>query len=239
MRLQTPSRRYIAVMSAPDQPHDQPTLAHPRPAAGMLTRASLLSRVRSNGDPAAWAEFESRYRDLIYRFCLSRGLQHADAEDCAQAVLINLFRALPTFRYDRTKGRFRDYVYRCTRSVMSKFSDKSRPVAARFVLDVDMAEVLTWNAPAAGDHLAQQWEQEWIAHHMRRAMDTVRAHVEPQTMQIFEACLAGRTTAEIARELSATEAAVTKARQRVRDRLETIIAEQVAEEDQLDNEASA
>jgi DNA-binding CsgD family transcriptional regulator len=58
-------------------------------------------------------------------------------------------------------------------------------------------------------------------------------------MQIFEACLAGRTTAEIARELSATEAAVTKARQRVRDRLETIIAEQVAEEDQLDNEASA
>lgn len=228
MLLQFPRKCYIHGMSG-----DRPEPSGHKPPHGAVTRASLLSRVRSGGDPAAWFEFESRYRDLIYRFCLSRGLQHADAEDCAQAVLVNLFRAMPKFRYDREKGRFRDYVYRCTRGVLSKMSDKSRPLSGRTGLDIDMADVLTWNPPTATDELAQQWEQQWMAHHMRRAMETVRAHVEQQTMQIFEAFLAGRATTDIAAEFGATEAAVQKARQRVRDRLETAIAEQIAEEDEL------
>jgi RNA polymerase sigma factor (sigma-70 family) len=213
-----------------------PQPANPQPArapVAAVTRASLLSRIRSGGDAAAWSEFESRYRDLIYRFCMSRGLQHADAEDCAQAVLINLFRAMPNFRYDREKGRFRDYVYRCTRSVLSRMSDKSRPLAARGVLDIDMADMLAWSVPAAGDELAAQWEREWVSHHMRRAMDVVRAHVEPNTMRIFERCLAGATTSEVAQETGSTEPAVQKARQRVRDRLQAQIALQVAEEDEL------
>ncbi len=227
MPLQFTRIRYIKGMPG-DSPQTGRQAAH-----AAVTRASLLSRVRSGGDSAAWAEFESRYRDLVYRFCLSRGLQHADAEDCAQAVLINLFRAMPTFRYDREKGRFRDYVYRCTRSVLSRMSDKSRPAAARQVLDIDMADVLAWAPPASGDELAKQWEQEWIAHHMRRAMIVVRAHVEPQTMQVFEACMAGRSTSDVAREMECTEAAVQKSRQRVRERLEAQIALQVAEEDEL------
>jgi RNA polymerase sigma-70 factor (ECF subfamily) len=227
MLLQFNGIRYIHGMSGDHRKPDR------QPVHAAVTRASLLSRVRSGGDGAAWAEFESRYRDLVYRFCLSRGLQHADAEDCAQAVLVNLFRAMPNFKYDREKGRFRDYVYRCTRGVLSRMSDKSRPAATRHVLDIDMADVLAWAPPAAGDELAKQWEQEWIAHHMRRAMEVVRAHVEPQTMRVFEAFLAGRSTGEVARELGSTEASVQKARQRVRERLEAQIALQVAEEEEL------
>ncbi|MFN5945118.1 MAG: RNA polymerase sigma factor [Phycisphaerae bacterium] len=231
MLLQFTRIRYIHGMSGDQRkPDRQPVHAAVHAA---VTRASLLSRVRSGGDGAAWAEFESRYRDLVYRFCLSRGLQHADAEDCAQAVLVNLFRAMPNFKYDREKGRFRDYVYRCTRGILSRMSDKSRPAATRHVLDIDMADVLAWAPPAAGDELAKQWEQEWIAHHMRRAMEVVRAHVEPQTMRVFEACLAGRSTSDVARELGSTEASVQKARQRVRERLEAQISLQVAEEEEL------
>jgi DNA-directed RNA polymerase specialized sigma24 family protein len=96
-----------------------------------------------------------------------------------------------------------------------------------------MADVLAWAPPAAGDELAKQWEQEWIAHHMRRAMEVVRARVESQTMRVFEAFLAGRSTGEVARELGSTEASVQKARQRVRERLEAQIALQVAEEEEL------
>ncbi|MCX5688798.1 MAG: sigma-70 family RNA polymerase sigma factor [Planctomycetota bacterium] len=204
-----------------------------RPAAGMVTRASLLSRIRGGGDAAAWGEFEARYRDLIYRFCTRRGLQHADAEDCAQAVLVNLFKAMQSFRYDPAKGTFRSYIYRCTRGVLSRMNEKSGPVSSRAVLDVDMADMNTWPAAAANDDLAQLWEQEWVAHHMRRAMETVRASVEPRTMSIFEASLSGRTAGEVALEFAMSEAAVQKIRQRIRERLEAAVAEQVAEEEQL------
>ncbi len=45
------------------------------------TRPSLLTRVRNPDDHKAWREFESRYGDLITRYCRSVRLQHSDAED--------------------------------------------------------------------------------------------------------------------------------------------------------------
>jgi len=39
------------------------------------TQPSLLLRVRDPGDQSAWREFESKYRELILRYCLRLGLQ--------------------------------------------------------------------------------------------------------------------------------------------------------------------
>lgn len=197
------------------------------PADPDLTRASLLSRVRGGVDPQAWQEFELRYRELVYRYCRRRGLQHADAEDCTQAVLINMVRAMPRFVYDPQRGRFRDYLHRCTRNVIIRFSQRPASAPARLDLDVD---VLLQPSASVEEH-AELWESEWVSHHMRRALEVVRSQVEARSFQIFEACLGGLATEDIAREFDVSVDAVHKIKQRLRDRMQEQIAKQIAEED--------
>jgi RNA polymerase sigma factor (sigma-70 family) len=186
------------------------------------TRSSLLSRLRDPADQAAWREFEDRYRDLIVRFCRSRGLQLADAEDVAQAVLTNLVSAMPRFTYDRQKGRFRDYLFRCVRSVLSRRPDRAP------------AQLLPDEADRAAPADAQAWEHEWMSHHYRRAVESLRAALDAQSLSVFDRSLAGLTPAQIAAEFGMGVEAVYKARQRVRARVEQTIADQIAEEDRLD-----
>src|SRR5262249_19538676 len=94
------------------------------------TRRTLLGRIRAGEDvSAAWREFEATYRDMLLRFCLSRGLQLVDAEDAVQQVFTKLVTGLKRFEYDPAKGRFRDYLFRCARSALA--DAKSCPDQAR------------------------------------------------------------------------------------------------------------
>src|SRR5262249_54521926 len=86
------------------------------------TRATLLGRVRDGDDAAAWREFDGAYREMLLRFCRSRGLQHADAEDVIQLVFVKLTGGLRRFEYDPGRGRFRDYLFRCVRSALADWA---------------------------------------------------------------------------------------------------------------------
>jgi RNA polymerase sigma factor (sigma-70 family) len=200
----------------------------PRPDDADVTRASLLSRVRAVGDGAAWTEFEARYRELVYSYCRRQGLQHVDAEDCTQAVLVNMVRFLPGFQYDRERGRFRDYLHRCTKNIIIRY--RSRPANAPARVELDMHDLFA-HPRATSTELETAWEEEWAAHHMRRALAAVREHVAPQTMAIFEACLRGLSAADVARECGVSTDSVQKAKQRMRDRLQAQIRLQIEEED--------
>jgi len=84
------------------------------------TQLTLIARLRDPGDQAAWHRFESLYRELIVRFSIRQGVQAADAEDVAQGVLKSLASAMPNFRLDPAKGRFRSYLFRAVRHEISR-----------------------------------------------------------------------------------------------------------------------
>jgi RNA polymerase sigma-70 factor (ECF subfamily) len=192
-----------------------------------VTRASLLSRLRDPGNESAWVEFDSRYRTLLVRFCMSQGLNHADAEDVAQLVTTNMVKYLPRFVYDPGRGRFRDYLFRCARHGISSWRSLN---GRRGALDLDMSRegvAGVESDPAS----TKAWEHEWIAHHYRRAIEAVRTEVEARTLEVFERSVAGESPAMIAREMGMSDAAVYKSRARVKDRMQAIIAQQVREED--------
>ena len=134
------------------------------------TRVTLLARVRDGTDSAAWAQFEETYREMLLRFCRSRGLQHADAEDAIQLVFTKLVAGLRRFEYDRARGRFRDYLFRCVRSAIADLLACPRPAS----LAVDQGD----GADAAEDPQGRlwrlEWEREWIGHHYRIAIESVR-----------------------------------------------------------------
>lgn len=186
------------------------------------TRASLLSRLRDPADAAAWGEFQDRYRDLLLRFCRARGLQAADAEDAVQSVFASIARAMPSFTYDPARGRFRDYLFKSVRNAISALrcpNHAPTPLAA------------VEHTPAPQEE-ADLWEQQWTAHHYRLAMQTLERTYDQQSLAIFQHALAGLSPAHTAARLGISIDAVYKARQRVRDRLQELVAQQIKDEEE-------
>jgi RNA polymerase sigma factor (sigma-70 family) len=196
------------------------------------TSPTLLSRVRDPADRAAWEAFESRYRGLLLRFCLRQGLQHVDAEDAVQTVLAGLVRSLPRFVYDPQRGRFRGYLYRCARNAIAAGKGAAgRPPAGAMALD-SRAALVGEEEQAKPDAQAERvWEEEWVAHHFRLAMQAVRETFEPRSVEVFNRSIRGEPLASVAESLGISEEAAKKARQRIKARLEGVIARQIAEED--------
>jgi len=193
-----------------------------------ITRISLLSRVRDGTDGAAWAEFESRYRELILRYALARGVQHADAEDIGQIVMMSLATALRNFSYSPQRGRFRDYLGRVVRNAVARHWSRPNSTAPALCA-IDAAP-----EPEDDSQTDRLWEQEWVDHHYRLALRTVRATFEPKSVEIFEGLIGGKTVAEAAAEHGLSTQAVHKIKQRIRGRMEELIAAQVRDEDEPD-----
>lgn len=189
------------------------------------TQPSLLIRVRNPADQAAWREFDQKYRGLILSYCQSRGLQASDAEDVRQIVMMNLTRFLPSFEYQPGKGKFRYYLGRTVRHAIAHYF--SRPNRAAAGLD---SAVLA-GVPSPESESDDVWEQEWVRHHFRLAMEIVRETFEPRSVLIFDRLLAGAEPEAVAAEHQTTTAAVHKIKQRIRDRLKELIDTQVADED--------
>lgn len=190
------------------------------------THASLLSRVRNPADHAAWREFDARYGDLVLRFCASRGLQHADAEDVRQLVMFSLSKVMPGFLYSRTRGRFRTYLGQVVHRAVIEFQRK-RP--SGMVLSIETSGTIADATEAAPPDAF--WEQEWIAHHYRLAMRTIRATFEPRSLRVFDRLLSGCSVADAAQEFQLSEQAVHKIKQRIRNRLRQLIARQIEDEE--------
>ncbi len=192
--------------------------------AWVTTHPSLLERLRDGTDDDAWAEFDRRYGELIVRYCRGRGLSLADAEDVRQIALMNFARAARGFEYSPQRGRFRSYLGQVVRSAISRHC--RRPIRAELALDNSVLSSIADEEPA--DEL---WEQQWVRHHLRVAMQTIRSTYSPRSVEAFDRLLAGRSTRDVAREMEMSEEAVHKVKQRIRDRLKTLVAVQLQEED--------
>jgi RNA polymerase sigma-70 factor (ECF subfamily) len=185
--------------------------------------------VRDGSDQAAWREFEAKYRDLLLRYCRARGLQQSDAEDVRQLVMMNLAKALRNFEYAAEKGRFRSYLGRIVRNAISQHF--SRPNIPGGGLDTAVMAVVPSSDADASDAL---WEEEWINHHYRLAMKAIRETFDPRSVEVFDRLVNGERVASIAESSGMSIQAVHKVKQRIRNRMQELIAAQIREEDQPD-----
>ncbi|TVQ76614.1 MAG: sigma-70 family RNA polymerase sigma factor [Phycisphaeraceae bacterium] len=203
-------------------------VAHRPPNQPPTTSLTLLGRLSRGDDAEAWREFDGRYRGLIVRYLRGRGLQVADAEDCAQAVMGKLVRGLRNFKYDSERGGFRAYLYRCTRSALSDFAARMKRNGRVLPLDA----VVGVNGSQADDDSGYAvFEQEWVDHHYRLAVSRYLDVSEGHGSDILRATLAGTPARVIGERLGMTENGVHKAQQRLRERLKALIAEQVRDEE--------
>lgn len=159
------------------------------------TRLSLLDVLRTDpSDEAAWGEFVRIYGQPIMRWCRVRGLQHDDAIDVTQDVLVRFWRAAKQFHYD-PRGRFRSYLEQVARSALVRWAEQRRTLP-RIADRSSLAE-----APAREDLLARLADA-CDAERLAIAMETVERRVKPHTWQAFRLlALENRSGAEVAAAL--------------------------------------
>lgn len=189
------------------------------------THTTLLARMSAGQDSAAWSEFVDRYGSLIRRFCVLRGLQTSDADDVLQDVLVDLNRAMPNFRYDPTKGKFRSYLKTVVVHAIARKFRQPTPQASLG----DMASAIL---PASDDAAAEeQWEYEWRQYHLSHAMHVIRGEFAEKEILAFERyALAGDDAKRVATDLGMSSDHVYQAKSRITRRLAILIEQAVAEE---------
>jgi len=191
------------------------------------TRPTLIGRLRSPDDHEAWRRFDATYGGLIVAYARRRGLDLADAEDVRQIVLMSLAKVMPRFRLQPERGRFRSYLGRVVGNAIQRY--RTRPHRQREILELD-GELLGSLAVTDGER-DRDWEEEWVDHHLRVALRHVRESFDERSMVVFHRLLAGGRVADVAEDMGMSTAAVHKVKQRVRDRLKVLVAEQIEEED--------
>jgi len=186
------------------------------------TQASLLDRLRDAADPMAWDEFFARYWRLIHRFARLRGCSEHTAEEIVQEAMVAVFRQRDVFRYDRERGRFRDWLLTIVRNLIARHR---RQPAARLQVAADDAPALA-ELEAGEAEPDAAWETAFEETLLATLLDTVRREVAPETYQAFELLvLHGLSGREVARVTGLSRNAAYLARKRVLSRLRELGAD--------------
>ena len=183
----------------------------------METSASLLERLHSVSDQAAWQRLDDLYRPLIQRWLQRDPTLGGDAEDIVQEVMSVLVRELPGFQRQRT-GSFRRWLREITahRLLAHHRSRRNRTRA----LAAPQEECPLTQLADPNSELSRKWDEDHDRHVLRRLMELIGPMFEPNSLAAFRRVTFDEVApALVAKELGMTYAAVLLAKSRVLSRL--------------------
>ncbi|MFT3828356.1 MAG: sigma-70 family RNA polymerase sigma factor [Opitutaceae bacterium] len=157
------------------------------PGNTLLTRPTLLCRVRDWSDRVSWEEFHQLYRGLVYGRARRAGLSHADAEDVAQEVFKRVAETINDFDLDPARGSFRGWLMQLTRWRIADKREGLRREPPRHSpppqLSARTATIERLPAPLPED---DEWDREWREQILALATDRLAHKVKPRHLQAFD-----------------------------------------------------
>ena len=187
------------------------------------TRQSLLIELGKQSDEA-WAEFLSVYEKALYRFCIAKGLQDADAQDVLQDVLTAVLKRLPSWDANASKGSFRGWLFRVARNIsvdaIAHRAKKTTPSG-----DPLASEALS-QLPSASSLEDTSLEVEYQRSLFDWAAKQVKSEVRDVTWKAFSlTAIEGQKAESVAQTLGISVGSVYTAKCRVVARMRSRIAD--------------
>ncbi len=187
------------------------------------TRDSLLVQVQDPANRDAWDLFARIYRPAIVRIAMARGLQHADAQDLAQQVLMAVASAIGTWEKRDESTRFRHWLSRVTKNaILNALTRRPKDQAVGGSSIEELLREVVDRDKATTTLLENQLRRELYL----QAAEMIKTEFRPDSWQAFELSVAGDLTIEqVAQQLGKSIGAIYTARSRIMFRLRETIAE--------------
>src|SRR5262249_21709310 len=151
------------------------------------THVSLLCNLRDGvRREEAWAAFQARYCEVIFGWCLRRGLSAHGAEDLTQEVLLKLFEQLPRYKHDPQRGQFRAWLKAVVNNILTDFwrRQQRRPERGGVGGTTFQEWIADLESPEAAGELSQVIETHAQAT-AAEVLERVRAKVKDTTWRAF------------------------------------------------------
>jgi RNA polymerase sigma-70 factor (ECF subfamily) len=182
------------------------------------TSFSLLERLRTEPDEAAWQRLVDLYTPLIHGWLRRQFVQIHDAEDLTQDVLRVVVRELKSFQHNHQPGAFRSWLRTITvnrlRGHWRSRRGKAEP-AADSAVERQLAEL---EDPHSG--LSQIWNEQHDRHVMARMLQSIACEFNAVSWQAFERhALEGKPASAVAADLGVSVNVVLLAKSRILRRL--------------------
>ena len=188
------------------------------------TRSSVLKAVADTENTAAWNRLFDLYAGFVFSIARYKGLNETDADDIVQVVFADLARNLPTFKYDREKGRFRSYLTGLVNwRVMDRLKASKR--------DAELKAGF-WEAAKAAGGDDEFSEREWQAAAMEEALRRMKPSVSPEHYAAFVAsAVEGQDTDVVTKLYAISRDSLYQIRKRLTVKLHDKLAEVLDEMD--------
>lgn len=175
------------------------------------TSEALLREVSARPDSPRAEEFARIYRPVLARYVARSRANHvpiqpADCDDIVQEALLAVLSALPGFKYNPARGRFRAYLQRTVRNAVMRFQ---RRRAAEPCQLPDSSAILSEESESGAELAIQVWSLT-----MARVFRSGR--FAPNTLAAFRrVALEDVPVAEVAREFKLKPNAVYQLKSRI------------------------
>ena len=190
------------------------------------TRSSVLRAVANTENEAAWQRLFDLYAGFIFSIARSKGLNPDDADDIVQIVFTDLARNLPTFQYDRAKGKFRSYLVGL---VHWRVMDRLKAGKRDMELKANFLEEAQSFASPDDDSFA---EREWQAAALEEALRRIKPDVRPEHYAAFVAsAVEGQDTEAVSKLYGISSDNLYQIRKRLTAKLRETAASVLAEMD--------
>jgi RNA polymerase sigma-70 factor (ECF subfamily) len=184
------------------------------------TNESLISRLNVDAHDA-WREFYQLYWQVILRYARKIGCSETQAHDVLQDTMVVLIRVLPTFVYNRNKGRFRNFLLTIVHRKSLAALRSARRQKVQFSIDsiepssnIDELSSATPWTPDEEDSALRHW-RECVVESLLEELHQDSA-IDERTVRIFDAyAICNRHADEVAAEYGVTTNAVYQIKNRL------------------------
>lgn len=186
------------------------------------TQDSLIAQLQDASNTAAWESFALIYRPVVYRLARTRGLQHADADDLSQQVMMSVARAIPQWQRD-PQARFRHWLARIARNAivnaLTRGSQDRAGGGSEFLTVIN-------NLPDDQSEFESQVDIEYQRQVYRHAAEIVRDQVQEVSWRVFVLTVVeGEPIALVADQLGKSIGSIHAVRSRIMRRLQNTVRE--------------